>query len=543
MTYKPKRRTNEKGILVRVKSFSQKLLTLTATAFLLATTATAEKVTLRSLDGSVSMTGDLVDFDGQNYTLKTMLGQVSILADEVTCEGNCPDLVNVDFRLAGSSTIGKTLIPGIFDSFAGGFGLALKRLPSDVADVDKYSFVLPDGNPFADVDIYSFGSETAFKALLDGSAEIVMSTRKVSPDESAQLISAGLGDPTDPANQIVAALDGVVIVVAADNPVQSLTVNEMARIFAGKITNWSTLGGPNKAIHLYRRNDASGTTTDFARVVFGTSGLGFARGAQQFNDDAALVAAVAGDPDGIGFTSISAKGNARALAVRGTCGFLSEPTDFTIKTGEYPLSRRVYFYTSSVRTAARAQDRAEKMIGFLNYVQSPAAQPAIKAAGFVNQSIITFGVRHQGRRLINSILDSQNDATFKRVRKVIAELASAERLSTTFRFQTGIAQLDAQAVGDIPRLADYLRSVDLTGKQVVLAGFSDSAGTGSQNEGLSLRRAQQAAAALKAALGADAARMPIVTFGFGEVAPLGCNDSTDGRAINRRVEVWIRDKG
>ncbi len=506
-------------------------------------TAFSQTVTLRSMDGTVSMTGELVEFDGQNYVLKTMLGNLSILADEVECIGDCPELIDVDFRLSGSSTIGNTLIPGIFRSFAGGFGLSLEQLPSDTEGVTKYSFVLPDGNPFADVDIYSFGSETAFQALLEGSAEIVMSTRTVRPDEAEQLIAAGLGDPFDAANQIVAALDGVVIVVPDGNPVKSLSVEEMAGIFSGSITNWSQVGGPDMAINLYRRNDASGTTTDFARVVFHDVNGTFAPNAKAFNDDADLVAAVKADPAGIGFTSISAKGDLRAMPVRGTCGFVSEPSDFTIKTGEYPLARRVYFYTSSVRTASRAQDRAEKMTGFLNYVQSPAAQEAIAEAGFVNQTITSLAIEHQGRRLINSMLDTQNDATFRRVQKVFAELAVADRLSTTFRFKTGVAQLDAQAVGDIPRLAEFIRSTDLTGKEVVLAGFSDAAGTGGQNEALSKRRAQQVLDALNEALGGDAANVPLVAVGFGEVAPLGCNDSADGKAVNRRVEVWIRDKG
>ncbi len=528
---------------MRFKGISRKFLSISAVALLMASAAFAQTVTLRSMDGSVSMTGELVEFDGENYILKTMLGNLSILADEVECIGDCPDLLDVDFRLSGSSTIGNTLIPEIFRSFAGGFGLALEQLPSDTEGVTKYSFVLPDGNPFADVDIYSFGSETAFKALLEGSAEIVMSTRAVRPDEAAQLVAAGLGDPYDAANQIVAALDGVVIIVPDSNPVKSLSVAEMAGIFSGDITNWSQVGGPDMAINLYRRNDASGTTTDFTRVVFHDVNATFAPNAKAYNDDADLVAAVKADPAGIGFTSIAAQGDLRAVPVRGTCGFVSEPSEFTIKTGEYPLARRVYFYTSSVRTASRGKDQADKMTGFLNFVQSPAGQEAVARAGFVDQTITSLPVEAQGRRLINSMLDTQNDATFRRVQKVFSELANADRLSSTFRFKSGIAQLDAQAVGDIPRLAELIRSTDLSGKEVVLAGFSDAAGTGGQNEILSKRRAQQVLDALKAELGGDAVKVPMVAIGFGEVAPLGCNDTAEGKAVNRRVEVWIRDKG
>lgn len=518
------------------------MVTISAMAMLAGTIAWAEPVTLRALDGTVSMTGELLDFDGETYALKTMLGEMKIPASNVECLGDdCPVILNVDFRLAGEKVLVEALVPALFDSFSTIAALKMEQPDSDVANVDSYAFVTGTGDAFASVDVPAVDAGTAFLALLDGNAEIVMTRRTVSQTEAEKMITAGLGDPANAANQIVAALDGVAIIVSPDNPVGALSIDEIGRIFAGRITNWSTLGGPNLAIKLYRVDDSVNAAGAFVDVVFAGNGLSFSESAGQFNNNADVVAAVGADPAGVGFVSIAGMGRAHALPVRQTCGYLSEPSLFTVKTGEYPLASNVYFYHSSLRTSKGNPDRAEKINGFLGFVQSPAAQLAVATAGFVDQTIGALPVENQGRRLINSILDSQNDATFRRVQKVIKELAEAERLSATFRFKPGIAQLDARAVGDVKRLVEYLWTTDLSGKEVVLAGFSDAAGTGSQNERLSLKRANQVLTRLQDALGADVANIPFVTLGFGEVAPLGCNDTLEGRSVNRRVEVWIRD--
>ncbi len=509
---------------------------------LLGSVALGEPVTLRALDGSVSMTGELTSFDGQTYVLQSLLGELKLSKDDVECLGDaCPEILNVDFRLAGEPVLVNRLVPPLFEAFGKVAGLTMQRQPSEVPNATSYDFLMATGDVFASVDVPAVDAGTAFQALLDGDSEIVMTRRTVSKPEAEKMINAGLGDPTSAANQIVAALDGVAIVVSPDNPVNSISLDEIGRVFAGRITNWSVLGGPNAAIRLYRLDDTVNAAGAFGDVVFSGNGLDFSDTAQTFDNAPDLLAAVKGDPVGIGFVNIAALGAAHALPVRRTCGYLAEPSAFAVKTGEYPLASNVYFYHSSLRTSQGSPDRAEKLNGFLGFVQSPAAQPAVASAGFIDQTIGVMPIEIQGRRLINSILDSQKDATFKRVQAAITELAEAERLSSTFRFKAGIAQLDARAVGDIRRLVDYLVTTDLTGKEVVLAGFSDAAGTASQNERLSLKRANQVLDQLKAALGTDAENVPFVTFGFGEVVPLGCNDTPEGRSVNRRVEVWIRD--
>lgn len=507
--------------------------------------AIAGTVTLRSLDGNVSMKGELVGFDGDHYLLEVMLGQLEIAVAEVTCEGElCPELVSSDFRLTGSSTLTQILIPSLFQEFSGAYGLKLETGDATVAgDVPVQPYLFSDAHDevYADVEIHSRDSRAAFNALLDGSAEIALSSRAITTAELRTFASAELGDLTDENFQVVAALDGLIVIVPAENKIPTLSMQELAGVFSGQIANWSQIGGEDVPINVYRRDDASGSASDFSAVVLDPSGGSFSANSTTYTDDESLVRAVENDPNGIGFTSIAYQQNTRSIPLRGSCGFISTPSEFTVKTGDYLLARRVYLYTTNRMFGAISKARAEKALGFLAYVKSEAGQNAAEASGFVSQSISALPIDVQGQRLVNTLLANQGDVSFSDIRNVVSELSGANRLSTTFRFKPNVAELDAQARGDIPRLASYLRNNDFKGYEILIAGFSDAAGGASQNAALSQRRAQQVLDELRAILGEDADNYKFVVEGFGEVAPQGCNDSAAGRTVNRRVEVWVRE--
>ncbi|HGG65641.1 MAG TPA: OmpA family protein, partial [Rhodobacteraceae bacterium] len=125
-------------------------------------------------------------------------------------------------------------------------------------------------------------------------------------------------------------------------------------------------------------------------------------------------------------------------------------------------------------------------------------------------------------------------------RDYLAEVSTADRLSTTLRFVSGSAQLDERALRDVRRISELVRNGSIDGNDILLVGFSDAVGVFNNNIGLSKARAERAKAdILNSTIGIlDAAN--VKTFGFGPVAPVGCNETLDGRQLNRRVEVWIR---
>ena len=128
------------------------------------------------------------------------------------------------------------------------------------------------------------------------------------------------------------------------------------------------------------------------------------------------------------------------------------------------------------------------------------------------------------------------------MQQMLALMADHDRLSTTFRFRTGSSKLDERAVIDMERLTTYLESQG-PGTRIKLVGFTDSVGAFQSNQILAEGRASQVMAELAAYAGDRLADVEMSTAAFGEIAPSACNVSDSGRAINRRVEVWIQAAG
>jgi outer membrane protein OmpA-like peptidoglycan-associated protein len=202
---------------------------------------------------------------------------------------------------------------------------------------------------------------------------------------------------------------------------------------------------------------------------------------------------------------------------------------FNAKTEEYPLARRLYLYTPTRRPAA-VQD-------FLAYTNSKVAQDVVARSGFVDLAIEP-DTRGEQRRLRtpgpdDKVPRNRDDALYAGL------LKAGARLSVTLRFRTNSSEidkfdLDSRAVHDLERIREYLFLNDGRKRRIVLAGFSDSLGSPDLNHSLSLSRAQTVAAKLK--------DLPIAgVLGLGPQFPVACEGSAEGRARNRRVEIWLAD--
>ena len=163
----------------------------------------------------------MVGFDGDFYVLEVMLGQLKIAVSEVTCEGNlCPELVESEVRLAGTNLLTQGLIPNLFQDYSHIDDLSLTSDDTtSKSDDPVQSFLFSDlnGEVYTDVEVRSQGSQAAFKALLDGTVEIAVSSRAITLADLAAFKDAGLGDLTDESNLVVAALDGLIIIVSPEN--------------------------------------------------------------------------------------------------------------------------------------------------------------------------------------------------------------------------------------------------------------------------------------------------------------------------------------
>ena len=203
------------------------------------------------------------------------------------------------------------------------------------------------------------GSGTGIKAVKDGTCDIGLSSRYLKDSEKAE----GL-------NETILAIDGIAIIVHTDNTVADLTVEQIAAIFEGGITNWSEVGGKDGEVVCIGREESSGTRDGFESI---TDTEGACKYRQELTSNGAVLTAVAENPNAIGYVSLSSvKDTVKAISVGGVV-----PSETTIKDGSYAVQRPFVLIT---KEGAELSETAEE---FFDFVTSSAANEIISAAGVV----------------------------------------------------------------------------------------------------------------------------------------------------------------
>lgn len=497
----------------------------------------AQQIVLQSKVGEVRVEGKLVEFDGEFYQIETSFGMLTIDGRTVNCTGEaCPgvqDMVS-RFKVLGSNALGQIFLPTLLEIFAESQGYSVTI--SDMSPEGKALSVRDaSAQLIAEIQIEIQPEATAFEALSKGGDIIVAASRKVNFDEIKALVAAGQGDPTKNGHQQVLAVDGVIAAVSQVNPLRTLSMNDLARILRGEVTNWRTIGGPDADITVY----VAGKNSAFA-IALENSSLGVTEA--QITPAAIVVQSLseasdmaAGDPFGLALTSYSNLRNARALGLRGGCGIYSFPSGFTLKAGGYPLVYKHFLYRPKTRLPLFARE-------FLEFAQSDQAQNALRNLGYGDLGISALSVNEQGLRLINSIAQAGKEVPLTTIKQLMNLQNGAERLSATFRFKPGSKVLNGPSRQNIAALAAGLILGNYADKKIHVIGFTDAAGGAAQNIKLAKKRAETVLQAIKTA--APDGSLDDVVFqvsGFGEAAPLACEDTQVGKNINRRVEIWIKD--
>jgi len=500
-----------------------------------ATCASAQVVTLKSADGSVTLSGKLLGYNGEFYRLDTKFGEMTLNAMGVICSGNgCPDpgQFAADITIAGASAIGQNLLPGLIEAF--GFSTGQKTTRWDSSSDGWTYFVSDAANvPVARIQSKSSGTEAGLTALAEKRTDLALASRTATAKEMKLALSSGIGDLTNPYRKQVLALDGLVFVVSKRNPVAEITLAEVEAILSGKITNWAQLGGPDGQIVIFQPEDTSDLALDLQQTIALPLDA-LLPSIQRLATADAISDAVAADPFGFGVTTFSQARNAKPLAIKGACGIRVLPTRFGIQAEDYPLSRRLLIYSAKKRLPVFARS-------FLAWLRTEAAQIAIEGQGFVGQNTEVLPLSAQQDRMTNAIRAAGDGVSLADLQSLVGTFANSVRLSTTFRFTEGTLNLDERSEANIAALARRIEVGDFKDKVLTFAGFSDSLGSVKANDRVSLKRALQVATAVKkAASRANISRVTIEVVGMGEVAPLACDDTRLGRYTNRRVEVWVK---
>lgn len=519
-----------------MRSMLRAAITAALFAILPLSPAIAQDVTLRSLDGSIELDGTLIGFDGEFYRVDTIYGPLTVNAQGVSCLGpGCPDLESfiAEARFAGARVMADTLMPALIEAFARDRGMSVSRA---LQPEGRSVFTLTrtsDNSIAARFTLLPGTTDTGFEALLNRDADLALALRQPSEAERQAARLADQGDITLSQRARALAIDGLVAVTAPQNTLREITIPNLAQIFAGEITNWADLGGGDAPIALHLMEDSSGLAQGFINRVLLPEGLNLGAGITRHTDPGDLASAVASDPYAIGVTSFASIDNARALALGGPCGFNQTATHESLKAEDYPLTAPLFVYTPARRLPQLVRE-------FLAFFESQTAERVIRRAGFVNQSLRRSPAAAQGARLANAIQAAGAEITLDDLQRLAARVASSQRLSPTFRFAPGTTDLDPQSRSSVSRLARAIEQGEFDGQTLVFVGFSDGDGNAATNLRLSRGRAETVRTAIiEAASAADLNRLQLRVDAFGEAMPMACDDTDWGRAVNRRVEVWL----
>jgi phosphate transport system substrate-binding protein len=246
--------------------------------------------------------------------------------------------------IRGSNTIGEELAPGWIAEF--------KKAQPDV------SFELePKATGYG------------MAALRSGQCDIAAASRAAIEEELELTKQSGIE-----LNETVLGAYSVAVVVNASNPVSNLTRDQVHDLFTGKITNWKDVGGPDATVALYIRDPISGTHLGFKEIAMKNEP--YAAHPHLHTNYAALVQAVAADPNGIGYSGVEqAKApGAKTLSIEGV-----QPGTDTVNQGKYPYARTLRFYTNKAGESQATRD-------FIQFVLSKEGQALMAQLGFTPRS-------------------------------------------------------------------------------------------------------------------------------------------------------------
>ena len=503
-----------------------------ALATALALPAAAE-VTLQTDDSTIKISGELLGYDGEYYTIRSSIGTVRLNAAIVNCFGDeCPQAggAALDLKVAINDATAGELMGTLANAYAKRNDLSSEQVVSQRGDVTRVSFST-DNEPKGGVELIRQSEQASFAALARGEVQFVLTTQPVTDATVETLAAAGIPDPRE-AGENVIALDALVPVTHPDNEIRSLTTVELAQVFAGRIRNWSELGGPDMPIEVLLPAADLPIAQEIERSVLRPNRLRASAAAERFDSLRDLAAEVSERRGAISLISAGRPGPARTVPVRQVCGPLAYAGEFEVRAEEYPLARRVYLYQAGGNISGGGDE-------FLDFLTSDDAQAVLEGSGFVGQDISVQPINVQGTRFATALISADSPERLTKVRDLSAELAASDRVSTTFRFRSGSSQLDAKAAQDIERIADFLTSKEIGTREVTLIGFTDDVGRDDLNEQLALQRAERIREAILLYAGGRIPADRVRVKSYGELAPVGCNETPEGRNANRRVEVWI----
>jgi phosphate transport system substrate-binding protein len=242
--------------------------------------------------------------------------------------------------IKGSDTLGAKLVPQLAEQFKA-------------------------QHPGTTFDIAAEGSTTGIAAIIDGTAQIGMSSRRAKSSEVGA--AAAKGKHMKPT---IVAFDGIGVIVNSANPIKGLTKKQVEQIFTGDVTDWSAVGGSGGKISIYTRNTSSGTYSDFKELAM--KKRDYAAGSQKMAGNEQIAAEVGKNPNGIGYVGMAymKAGGVKAMPIEGAV-----PSTKSVQAHTYPYWRPTFYYTNGDPSGLAKE--------FVDFTVGPGGQRIVAQVGFV----------------------------------------------------------------------------------------------------------------------------------------------------------------
>jgi phosphate transport system substrate-binding protein len=258
----------------------------------------------------------------------------SLLAVAI-CTANADRLV-----IKGSDTLGAKLVPQLAEEFKA-------------------------THPDANFDIAAEGSTTGLAAIIDGTADIGMSSRHAKPAEIAAATAKGVN-----MKAVEVADDALAVIVNSANPIKNLTKKQVEQIFTGEISDWSALGGSGGKISIYTRNTSSGTYSDWKELAM--KKRDYAPTSQKMAGHEQIAAEVGKNTNGIGYVGLAYM---KAAGVKVVSIDGQAPSAEAVIAKTWPYARPTFYYTNGDPTGLAKE--------FVDFTIGPVGQKIVERVGFV----------------------------------------------------------------------------------------------------------------------------------------------------------------
>lgn len=526
----------------------------------------AQTVELRSADGLISVKGEITGFDGSLLTVATSVGAVNVPASEVACYGfacltvladgalgippdtfssvvidEAPEALPVAPVVTAAPETAPTLAPvsetlelgfsdpryaTLFRTSTGAFVLSGRR-------DTRIGLTVP-----GQIDLANENRQENVAVRLSDSLDGVDITVSMTPLTGAaefEYQSPADWALTGPLSHQMLGVDAFEVVVGGGIGVESVTIDQLAEIYAGELTNWSELGGADQRILPLKLPETAGLNSEFVALIVASASKTVANSVLTIPDEAGIASSVDRFPGSIAVLSRGQAGDTQTLPVAGSCGIAVEANPFTIASGDYPLVRPITAEFASPPLASLMPE-------LLDFASTSAAQQAITAEGFLGLIPAQEDSGTNNNRVVSVLASELSDVDKLAAAKMFELLFDADRLSTTLIGGAVSGPEGAWNRSAFVALADALSDNAYFGKEILLVGFADSANGDQAAVDVSTRVANE----MRAAFGLFASdvisenQITVSAHGFGAVAPAACYQGQVESDTKSRVEIWVR---